>query len=80
MYLLGHTNAKFTMRVYQQVLDVGADTGRQLAQRLGASPEDALIQPSGRSLDAPKSVTAETSWDPSENAETRSASGLPGSG
>jgi integrase len=44
MYLLGHTDAKFTMRVYQQVLDVGSDTARQLEQLLGASPEDALYR------------------------------------
>jgi hypothetical protein len=47
MYLLGHTNAEFTMRVYQRVLDVGADTGRRLTELLGASPEDALIQVAG---------------------------------
>lgn len=36
------------MRIYQQVLDVGADTAKQLSQLLGASPEDALVQLSGR--------------------------------
>jgi hypothetical protein len=73
MYLLGHTDAKFTMRVYQQVLDVGSDTARQLTQLFGASPEDAAIQLSGRSHwasngpEAPKSVSAEASRDPSES-------------
>ena len=72
MYLLGHTDAKFTMRVYQQVLDVGADTGRQLTELLGPSAEDAAIQQSGRAHwasdrpDALKSVSAETSWESSE--------------
>jgi hypothetical protein len=48
VYLLGHTDAKFTMRVYQHVLDVGSDTARQLEQLLGAGPEDAVIHLSGR--------------------------------
>jgi len=45
MYLLGHTAAKFTMRVYPQVLDVGADAAKQLTELLGASPEDAPRPP-----------------------------------
>ena len=42
MYLLGHKDPKFTMAVYQQVLDVSADTERDLEQLLGCTPEDAF--------------------------------------
>jgi hypothetical protein len=82
MYLLGHTDAKFTMRVYQQVLDVGADTGRQLTELLGPSAEDAAIQQSGRAHwasdrpDALKSVSAETSWEPSERENPAPGAGF----
>lgn len=48
MYLLGHTDAKFTMRVYQQVLDVGADTAQQLERLLGGAIDDVVVCLSGR--------------------------------
>jgi integrase len=82
MYLLGHTDAKFTMRVYQHVLDVGSDTARQLTQLLGARPEDAAIQLSGRAHwasygpDGPKSVSAETSWESSESEKPNPGAGF----
>jgi hypothetical protein len=42
MYLLGHTDPKFTMRVYQQVLDMGGAAPEQLERALGCGREQAL--------------------------------------
>jgi hypothetical protein len=74
----GHTDAKFTMRVYQQVLDVGSDTGRQLTQLLGASAEDAAIQLSGRALWArwPEKRFRGNAARPPRKRKTRSEAGF----
>jgi integrase len=48
MYLLGHTNSSFTMRVYQQVLDMGGDTVEQLEDLLGADLDQVCVILSGR--------------------------------
>ena len=54
MYLLGHTDPKFTMRVYQQVLDLGGSGAR--AARAGAR------LPGGRSVLAALGPRAPGSW------------------
>jgi hypothetical protein len=41
MYLMGHTDAKFTMSVYQQVLDVGPGSVEALETVLGCTLEEA---------------------------------------
>jgi hypothetical protein len=86
MYLLGQTDAKFTMRVYQQVLDVGSDIARQLEQLLGARPEDALIQLSRRAHwasngpEGPKNDSAEPREEPSESEKPAPWRGFRASG
>jgi hypothetical protein len=43
MYPLGHSDAKFTMRVYQQqVLDMGGPVRRVLERVLGSTAEEAF--------------------------------------
>lgn len=41
MYLMGHTNAKFTMSVYQQVLDTGRGAVEALEAVLGCTLAEA---------------------------------------
>jgi hypothetical protein len=41
MYLMGHTDAKFTMSVYRQVLDVGPGSVEALETVLGCTLEEA---------------------------------------
>ncbi len=48
MYLLGHTDPKFTMRVYQQVLYLGGTAPDQLELVLGCTRRRGLLAPSGR--------------------------------
>jgi integrase len=48
MYLLGHTDPKFTMRVYQQVLDLGGAHSDQLELVLGCTADEAFWLFSGR--------------------------------
>ena len=42
MYLLGHADAKLTMSVYQQVLDLGSDALGDLETVLGCSLQEAF--------------------------------------
>ena len=53
MYLLGHTDPKFTMRVYQQVLDLGGSAPEQLERVFGCTVDEAFVLLSGRELRAP---------------------------
>jgi integrase len=53
MYLLGHTDPKFTMRVYQQVLDLGGSAPEQLERVLGCTVDEAFTLLSGRELRTP---------------------------
>ncbi len=53
LYLLGHTDPKFTMRVYQQVLDLGGSAPEQLERVLGCTVDEAFSLLSGRELRAP---------------------------
>jgi integrase len=48
MYLLGHTDPKFTMRVYQQVLDLGGAHSEQIELVLGCTADEAFWLLSGR--------------------------------
>lgn len=48
MYLGGHTDPRFTMRVYQQVLDAGPQTVELLEAILGCGLEEAFETYSGR--------------------------------
>jgi integrase len=48
MYLLGHTDAKFTMSVYQQVLDLGADGMLGIENLVGCGTSEAREVLSGR--------------------------------
>ena len=48
MYLLGHTDPKFTMRVYQQILDLGGAAPEQLELVLGCTVDEAFWLLSGR--------------------------------
>jgi hypothetical protein len=48
MYLLGHTDSSFTMRVYQQVLDMGEGAVEALENLLGESLDEARSTYSGR--------------------------------
>ena len=71
MYLLGHTDPKLTMGVYQQVLDLGSDALRGLEIALGCDVDEALAAFSGRRVLAPN-------WHPAESdaaLELGSASG-----
>ena len=48
MYLLGHTDPTLTMRVYQQVLDMGGAAVETLEGVLGCTIQEALATYSGR--------------------------------
>jgi integrase len=65
MYLLGHTDPKFTMRVYQQVLDMGGAAPEVLEQLLGCSAEEAFATWSGREVSGLKPDSARKTPEPS---------------
>jgi hypothetical protein len=50
MYLLGHRDPKFTMRVYQQVLNMGGGARDQLEKALGCTCEEAFVVLTGRDV------------------------------
>jgi integrase len=54
MYLLGHENPTLTMRIYQQVLDMGGAAVEVLESVLGCSIEEAFTIYSGREVTGPK--------------------------
>ena len=56
MYLLGHTDPKFTMRVYQQVLDLGGVRSEQLELRAGLHGRRGLLAPFGARASHPRST------------------------
>jgi hypothetical protein len=41
MYLIGHTDPTLTMRIYQQVMDMGGGTLEALDRVLGCPPDEA---------------------------------------
>ncbi len=53
MYPLGHTDPTLTMRVYQQVLDMGAGAVEALEKVLGCSVDEAFATLSGRTVLGP---------------------------
>jgi len=53
MYLLGHTDPKLTMRVYQQVLDMGVGAVERLQEALGCDIDEAFTTLSGRGVLSP---------------------------
>ena len=59
MYLLGHTDPTLTMRVYQQVIDMGEGGVQTLEQAIGCTIAEAFTLLSGREVLAPN-------WHPSE--------------
>ena len=59
MYLLGHRDPKFTMRVYQQVLDMGGPAPGVLERVLGGTAEEAFAAWSGRGVSGLKPDSAE---------------------
>jgi hypothetical protein len=50
MYLIGHTDPTLTMRVYQQVLDMGGTAPDQLEELLGCTVDEASTLLSGREV------------------------------
>jgi hypothetical protein len=59
MYLIGHTDPTLTMRVYQQVLDMGGSALDQLEGLLGCTVDEAFTVLSGREVWTPKGHSAE---------------------
>lgn len=59
MYLLGHTDPKLTMGVYQQVLDMGATAVDALERIVGCSQDEAFRTLAGRAELAPNRHPAE---------------------
>jgi hypothetical protein len=55
MYLMGHTDAKFTMSVYQQVLDMGRGSVEALEGVLGCTLGEARELYIGHGVLAPNS-------------------------
>jgi hypothetical protein len=70
MYLLGHTDPTLTMRVYQQVLDMGGGAVDTLEQVLGCTIQEALAIYSGRESLWTQSAPGEEI--PSEHSAQRS--------
>lgn len=58
MYLLGHTDPKLTMRVYQHVLDMGGGGVETLERVVGGTVEDAFAVLSGRGVSGPNTDPA----------------------
>lgn len=71
MYLLGHSDPRFTLRVYTQVLEMGGDGVELLEQVLGTTLDDARRIYSGRSGGRhDRAVTG-------QSAEAETSDGLP---
>jgi hypothetical protein len=58
MYLIGHTDPTLTMRVYQQVSDMGGTAPDQLEELLGCTVDEAFTLLSGREVWTPKGHSA----------------------
>ena len=86
MYLIGHTDPTLTMRVYQQVIDMG-DGGLEAREKLvGCTLEEAFALLSGRGVlstncpPAQENASQPETWRGLERAETARQRGLLGSG
>lgn len=60
MALMGHTDARFTMSVYQQVLDMGDGAVEDLEKLLGCTLDDAFLVLSGREMGRPAADRSDT--------------------
>jgi integrase len=76
MYLLGHTDPTLTIRVYQQVIDMGEGGVQTLEQAIGCNIAEAFTLLSGRGVLAPnrhpseKKASQPEAWSGLEGAET----------
>jgi len=70
MYLLGHTDPTLTMRVYQQVLDIGGAAVEQLEGVLGCTIQEAFVTYSGREGLGTQRVAGRESLLPTEAGGT----------
>jgi hypothetical protein len=59
MYLLGHTNAKLTTEVYQQVFDMGDGGLDTLETAIGWTLDEAFSMVSGRGVSSTNRLPAE---------------------
>jgi len=78
MYLLGHTDPKLTMGVYQQVLDLGFGALVGLEKTLGCDLEEAFATFSGRGVLSPDRLPTESGAfsplraEPGDNPQSQS--------
>ena len=76
MYLLGHTDPTLTMRVYQQVIDMGEGGLQTLEQAIGCTIAEAFTLLSGRGIlatnwqPANKNASQPRAWSELEGTET----------
>ena len=73
MYLLGHTDPTLTMRVYQQVLDMGGAAVEQLEGVLGCTIQEPFGTYSGR--EGLRTQRAPARKSPRRTAASRAAEG-----
>lgn len=76
MYLLGHSDPTLTMRVYQQVIDMGDGGVQMLETVIGCTLDEAFALLSGRGVlstncpPAQKNASQPETWNGLEGAET----------
>ncbi len=76
MYLIGHTDPTLTMRVYQQVIDMGEGGLETLEKLIGCTLEEAFALLSGRGVlatnwqPAKKNASQPGAWSELEGTET----------
>jgi hypothetical protein len=75
MYLLGHTDPKFTMRVYQHVLNMGGSAPNELEKVLGCTCDEAFTILTGRDIrgliEDPHEIMVRNSRDASSGWEQK---------
>jgi hypothetical protein len=76
MYRHGHSDPTFTMRVYQQVLDMGGPATGVLERVLGSTVEEAFAAWSGRGVSGLKPDSAENPQKRAGRASAPSAKKL----
>jgi hypothetical protein len=82
MYLLGHADPTLTMRVYQQVIDMGDGGVQVLETVIGCTLDEAFALLSGRGVlstncpPAQKNASQPETWSGLEGAETARSRGL----
>ena len=86
MYLFGHADPTLTMRVYQQVIDMGDGGVQVLETVIGCTLDEAFALLSGRGVlstncpPAQENASQPEPWSGPESAETARLRGLLGSG